>query len=195
MVICQPALAAADAVFQQLREHLNWRQDTITIHGKKRAIPRLQSWYGEAHCGYTYSGLRLEPQPLPPLLKQLKAIAEELSRASFNCVLCNLYRDGNDSVGWHADDEPELGTNPTIASYSFGAERRFLIKLKHGKQRAQPVMLPDNSLLLMSGEMQHHWLHQLPKTQRPVGGRINLTFRHIKQSLQEVRGGLRQLHR
>lgn len=185
VVLCHPVLADASATFYQaLKDTIAWRQDSITIHGTPRPIPRLQAWYGESHCRYSYSGLELAPIPLFSELEQLKTIAEELSTSRFNCVLCNLYRDGNDSVAWHADDEPELGRNPTIASYSFGASRRFLIKPKQGKQKAKAIVLPDNSLLIMSGAMQHHWIHQLPKTKQPVGARINLTFRFIRPDLQ-----------
>ena len=166
-------------IYSQLATQLDWREDSIRVRGEWLKIPRLQAWYGEQHCTYTYSGLTLQPQPFPPLLNTLRRLAEAAANAPFNCVLCNWYRHGQDSVGWHADDEPELGRNPTIASYSFGATRRFLIKPKRGKHRATAIPLPHNSLLVMEGEMQHHWQHQLPKTQQPVGGRINLTFRYI----------------
>ncbi len=170
---------AATDLYSMLAEHLSWREDSIRIRGNLIRIPRLQAWYGEPQCNYTYSGLTLAPQPFPPLLDQLRRLAESAAEAPFNCALCNWYRNGQDSVGWHADNEPELGLNPTIASYSFGATRRFLIKPKRGKHRATGIPLPHNSLLIMKGEMQHHWQHQLPKTQQPVGGRINLTFRYI----------------
>lgn len=176
-----PVLNVSDTnICELLKSKLKWRQDHINVHGKSVPIPRLQAWYGEPHCHYTYSGLTLKPTPFPPALSELKKIAEDLSEALFNCVLCNFYRDGKDSVSWHADNEPELGINPTIASFSFGTQRRFLIKPRKGRHKATSIMLPDNSLLIMAGDMQHHWIHQLPKTQQDVGPRINLTYRYIK---------------
>ncbi len=165
-----------------LKNTLNWRKDSIKVRGNLLPIPRLQAWYGEAHCLYTYSGLSLAPEPFTPLLEQLRMIAQDMARSPFNCVLCNWYRDGRDSVGWHSDNEPELGINPVIASYSFGATRRFLIKPKKGHRRATAIELPHNSLLIMSGAMQHHWNHQVPKTEKAVSGRINLTFRYIRDT-------------
>ncbi len=174
-----PVLEDSGCAYSVLQQGLAWRQDRIQVHGRQVNIPRLQAWYGEPHCRYTYSGLTMQPIPMPAPLMALKSIAEQITGSFFNAVLCNLYRDGQDSVGWHADNEPELGKNPVIASYSFGAERRFLIKPKKGKQPAQALKLCDNSLLVMGGEMQHHWNHQLPKTKQSVGPRINLTFRFI----------------
>jgi len=149
------------------------------------AIPRLTAWHGEK--GYVYSGIRLEPAPWNEPLLELEAIAEELAWAPFNSVLLNLYRDGRDSVSWHADNEPGLGYNPVIASVSLGAQRRF--QLRHRRSGARVSLdLPHGSCLIMAGATQHHWLHQLPKTARPVGPRINLTFRHMRESDQAAQG-------
>ncbi|OZG72907.1 alpha-ketoglutarate-dependent dioxygenase AlkB [Hahella sp. CCB-MM4] len=179
-LICPVIDESGADIYDTLENTLSWRRDSIRVRGNLVEIPRLQAWYGEAHCFYTYSGLTLAPEPFPPVLDRLRNIAQDLAKAPFNCVLCNWYRDGRDSVGWHSDNEPELGINPVIASYSFGATRRFLIKPKKGRLRASAIELPHNSLLIMSGAMQHHWNHQVPKTEKPVGGRINLTFRYIQ---------------
>ncbi|GAL16843.1 alkylated DNA repair protein AlkB [Vibrio maritimus] len=161
---------------QQLQEQLAWRQDTIVMFGKKVAIPRLQAWYGDA--SYTYSNLKLEPLPWNPLLNSLKAHCEKVAGSQFNSVLANLYRDGQDSNGWHSDDEKELGINPVIASMSFGAERRFLLRHKMTGEKVE-FNLTSGSLLIMAGETQHHWQHTIPKTKRFVEPRINLTFRKV----------------
>ncbi|ABC31898.1 Alkylated DNA repair protein [Hahella chejuensis KCTC 2396] len=180
LTLIHPLLADADAAFvlEDLTQHLDWRQDSLRIQGRTIPIPRLQAWYGEPHCHYAYSGLRLNPTPFSPLLQQLRHIASEHAAAKFNCALCNLYRNGQDSVSWHADDEPELGPAPIIASFSFGATRTFQIKPKRGGQTLA-IELLHNSLLIMSGDMQRHWRHQLPKTKAPVGPRVNLTYRYI----------------
>ncbi|MDG9668300.1 alpha-ketoglutarate-dependent dioxygenase AlkB [Hahella sp. CR1] len=180
LTLIHPVLTDADAasVMEDLTQHLAWRQDSLRIQGRTIPIPRLQAWYGEAHCHYAYSGLRLSPTPFSPLLQQLRYIASEHASTEFNCALCNLYRDGQDSVSWHADDEPELGPTPIIASFSFGATRKFQIKPKRGGQTLA-IELMHNSLLIMSGDMQRHWRHQLPKTKTPVGPRLNLTYRNI----------------
>ena len=140
-------------------------------------IPRLTAWHGAA--GYVYSGIRLTPAAWTPPLLELKALAERLAGERFNSVLLNLYRDGRDSVSWHADNEPGLGRDPVIASLSLGAVRRFQLKHRRLDERLA-LDLPHGSCLIMAGATQHHWLHQLPKTTRPVGPRINLTFRHMR---------------
>lgn len=167
----------ADRLFEALLSDVPWRQDQATVMGRRVLIPRLQAWFGES--GYIYSGIRLEPLPWTPDLLILKRIAEGIAGSGFNSVLVNLYRHGQDSVSWHADDEPGLGRNPTIASLSLGATRRF--QLKHRTTGARVDMeLAHGSCLVMAGATQHHWLHQLPKTRRPVGPRINLTFRRMR---------------
>ncbi len=167
----------ADHLFRRLRDEIAWRQDQATVMGRTRPIPRLQAWFGEG--GYVYSGIRLQPSPWTELLLELKAVTERLSRTAFNSALANLYRDGRDSVSWHADQEPGLGRNPTIASVSLGATRRFQMRHRRDRSASLSLDLSHGSLLVMAGATQHHWLHQVPKTARPVGPRINLTFRSM----------------
>ena len=168
------------ALYETLVTTASWRQDEIQLFGKRQRIPRLSAWYGDTDAIYSYSGLRLEPMPW---LAPLAWLRERLNRhlgMSFNSVLLNYYRDGADSMGAHSDDEPELGPSPRIAMVSLGAERRFVLtpRLKGAAQRWQRE-LADGSLLLMAGDCQRHWRHELPKTRRPVAGRISLTYRQI----------------
>lgn len=172
--------AEALALFSLLRDELAWEQSVIRIAGMQRRIPRLNAWYGDPGASYRYSGTDFDPLAWTVTLAQLRSrLAGELD-LEFNSVLANLYRDGNDCVGWHSDDERELGPNPCIASVSLGSERRFVMKHKRDKSIARiELKLPSGSLLVMSGATQHHWIHQLPRTRVPVGPRINLTFRRI----------------
>jgi alkylated DNA repair dioxygenase AlkB len=170
--------AAADRLFALLQGGIDWRQEIATVMGRRLPIPRLTAWHGAA--GYVYSGIRMTPVPWTPPLLELKALAERLAGQSFNSVLLNLYRDGRDSVSWHADNEPGLGRDPVIASLSLGAVRRFQLKHRRLPERLT-LDLPHGSCLIMAGATQHHWLHQLPKTKAPVGPRINLTFRRMQQ--------------
>ncbi|TQV81319.1 alpha-ketoglutarate-dependent dioxygenase AlkB [Exilibacterium tricleocarpae] len=175
--------ATADVLYEQLRRELAWEQSVIRIHGRQVPIPRLNAWYGDPGSDYGYSGIALAPQSWTASLLEVRARLEDTLGQRFNSVLANLYRDGRDSVAWHSDDEAELGRNPLIASVSLGGERRFV--LKHKKRKDVPkleVWLPHGSLLVMSGTTQHAWVHQLPKTAKPVGPRINLTFRQIVKS-------------
>jgi len=169
--------AEADRLLAALLEITPWRQETATVMGRRVAIPRLTAWHGET--GYVYSGIRLEPAPWNPPLLELKRIAETLAGQAFNSVLLNLYRDGRDSVSWHADNEPGLGPNPVIASVSLGAVRRFQLRHRRTRERVS-LDLRHGSCLVMAGATQHHWLHQLPKTARPVTPRLNLTFRRMR---------------
>jgi len=139
----------------------------------------LTAFYGNREVNYRYSGLTLQARPWTGELEKLRRIAEELSGRKYNSVLCNLYRDGRDYMGWHADDERELGSNPVIASMSFGAERRFLLKPRNGEEERIEFLLKSGSLLVMRGDLQRHWLHQLPRALRISRKRINLTFRQI----------------
>jgi alkylated DNA repair dioxygenase AlkB len=168
------APAAADRLFGVLQRTIDWRQEVATVMGRRLPIPRLTAWHGEA--GYVYSGIRMTPARWTPALLELRAIAETLAGQAFNSVLLNLYRDGRDSVSWHADNEPGLGRNPVIASLSLGAVRRFQLKHRRSGERVS-LKLAHGSCLIMAGATQHHWLHQLPKTAQTVGPRINLTFR------------------
>jgi len=173
-------LGIVSSLFVQLREQTRWSQDEIYIAGRRRQIPRLQAWYGDTKAHYSYSGLSMKPLPWTPVLLEIKQAAEALTGATFNSVLLNLYRNGQDSMGWHSDDEPELGPEPVIASVSFGATRDFALRHKHQKTHKMKLSLPSGSLLLMSGRLQQCWQHRVPKTCLPVGERINLTFRLIK---------------
>jgi alkylated DNA repair dioxygenase AlkB len=142
-------------------------------------IPRLTAWYGDQGKSYTYSGIEQHPEHWNPTLKLIKSKIEQIAQVSFNSVLLNLYRDGKDSVSWHSDDEPELGENPIIASVSFGATRRFSLRNKHSKNHKIDIDLASGSFLLMQGETQHFWQHQIAKTAKEIQPRINLTFRII----------------
>jgi len=163
-----------DRYFQSLLHDIPWQQDTIKRYGKQISVPRLTAWFGSG--AYTYSGIQMQPHQWTDLLLAIKAKVEAISGGHFNSVLLNLYRNGNDSVSWHSDDEPELGDSPAIASLSFGATRSFLLKHKSTKQTIK-LDLSHGSLLLMQGSTQTHWLHSVPKTKKPTAARINLTFR------------------
>jgi len=172
--------AAANALLQQLTAEAAWEQRAIRMFGQLLPQPRLTAWYGDSEARYTYSGLAWEPRPWLPALEALRQQVSEAAEAPFNSVLLNLYRDGHDSMGWHADDEPELGPAPTIASLSLGATRRFRLRPRAGLAHAPfGLDLLSGSLLLMRGPTQQHWQHALPKTSRPVGPRLNLTFRWV----------------
>lgn len=166
--------------FPRLRDEIPWRQDEITLFGKTHPIPRLQSFHGEEGISYTYSNLRMKAEAFSGALLGLKELVNLFTGQEFNCVLCNYYRSGRDYAAWHQDNEKELGKNPAIASVSFGATRRFdLRNLETGK--TIKTELPEGSLLLMDGALQHFWKHQLAKTARYRDERINLTFRKIRQ--------------
>jgi alkylated DNA repair dioxygenase AlkB len=174
------ALKESEQIFNALLKEIEWRHDTIKHFGKEIPLPRLTAWYGDAGKVYTYSKIRMEPLPWTPQLLEIKNRVEKISNCTFNSVLINQYRDGRDSVAWHSDDEKELGENPVIASVSFGATRQFMLKHKTRKD-IEPITidLTSGSLLLMQGKTQECWLHQIPKTTKPVLARINLTFRTI----------------
>ncbi|MEG4491175.1 alpha-ketoglutarate-dependent dioxygenase AlkB [Microcoleus sp. D3_18_C4] len=174
------SIEESDRLFSDLYSSINWKQDIIHFYGKKIPLPRLTGWYGDEGKSYTYSGIEQHPDPWTPTLKLIKSKAEEISEVTFNSVLLNLYRHGKDSVSWHSDDEPELGENPIIASISFGGSRRFSLKHKTSENYKINLDLPKGSLLLMKGETQHCWQHQIPKNSKFVEPRINLTFRVIK---------------
>ena len=162
-----------------LLAEIPWQQDQIRIAGKTLPVPRLQCWMGDAGADYGYSGIQLTSRPWHERVQALRKSVERLCNHSFNSVLLNLYRNGQDSVAWHADDEPELGQNPVIASLSLGAERPFSLKHRHNGERYR-LILPSGSLLLMDSCTQHYWLHQLPKVKNLTQARINLTFRQIR---------------
>jgi alkylated DNA repair dioxygenase AlkB len=169
-----------DSILRQLIAEVAWRQDNIRVWGKIYSQPRLVAWYGDRGSDYTYSGIRLTPLPWTDLLLEIRRRVETVTAASFNSVLLNYYRDNRDSMGFHSDDEPELGERPVIASLSLGEERTFVLKHKVDTL-AKPVRLrlASGSLLLMKGETQRYWKHGIAKETRPCGPRINLTFRRI----------------
>jgi alkylated DNA repair dioxygenase AlkB len=167
-------------IFDQLTAEVPWRQERILVWGKMHLQPRLVAWYGDRGSDYTYSGITLTPIPWTDLLLEIKRRIETVTAASFNSVLLNYYRDNRDSMGFHSDDEPELGLRPVIASLSLGEERTLILKHKLNKL-AKPIRLKlaSGSLLLMKGETQRYWTHGVAKESRPCGPRINLTFRQI----------------
>ena len=169
----------SNTFFDTIKSETNWQQDDITIFGKTYKQPRLTALFGDSNQSYSYSNIVMHPQPFSQSLLRIKNKVEENSKHNFNTVLANLYRDGNDSNGWHADNEKELGQNPIIASISFGEARPFHFKHRHIKEERHKLNLEHGSLLLMKGEMQHYWLHQIAKTKKQIGERINLTFRTL----------------
>lgn len=169
----------ADSYFTIFKKSIDWQQDDIKVFGKVHPQPRLTALYSSNNKPYSYSNVTMHPKTFSPELLQLKKEIEALAQCEFTTCLLNLYRNGKDSNGWHADNEKELGQNPVIASLSLGASRYF-----HFKHNTRPdklkILLEHGSLLLMKGETQHFWKHQIPKTARNVDERINLTFRIIK---------------
>jgi len=169
---------ASAAAFSALRAETPWRAEQIRIAGRMIDVPRRTAWYGDPGATYVYSGLRNEPLPWTPLLEALRDAVTAAAGAPLNSVLLNWYRDGRDSMGWHADDEPELGKEPVIASLSLGAPRRFVLRHAKKKGRATAFVLGDGALLVMTGRTQRFYRHAVPK-EEAAGERINLTFRRI----------------
>jgi alkylated DNA repair dioxygenase AlkB len=169
-----------ETLLARLIAETSWRADPIKVWGKVYMQPRLMAWYGDTGKSYMYSGRLYEPYPWTPLLLALKDCVEQACHHTFNSVLLNYYRDGHDSMGFHSDNEPELGRIPVIASLSLGETRTFVLKHKSNKA-LKPIRLKlnDGSLLLMSGELQTYWQHGIPKETKPCGARVNLTFRSI----------------
>ena len=173
----------ADAFAASLIAEADWEQQVLKIFGREVAAPRLSAWYGDPGAAYAYSGLRLEPKPWLPALSELRSRLERRTGCHFNSVLLNLYRDGRDGMGWHSDDEPELGYAPTIASLSFGGARRFLLRHRTRRDLDTLTLHPGHgSLILMAGSTQRCWKHSVPKTARPTEPRLNLTYRAIRSS-------------
>lgn len=184
-------VAAAEKLYHHLLSSLPWSQPTIRVAGRSLPIPRLQTWIGDSDAYYGYSGRGFLPVPWLTELERLKAQLEQACGGRFNSVLANFYRDGNDSVAYHADDEGELGDQPVIASLSLGGTRRFLLKPKDGYATAHPgcaLDLANGDLLIMAGDTQTNWLHSVPKTRKPCGSRMNLTFRQIKRAVSTHKG-------
>lgn len=170
----------SDQIFQKLFEQTNWRQEQIRVYGKKLDLPRLTAWYGDPGKAYSYSGISMLPDSWTEILLKIKERVDAASGVRFNSVLLSLYRTGEDSLSWHQDDEPELGEDPVIASVSFGDTRCFQFRHKARKELSKvSIDLTHGSLLIMKGSTQRFWVHQVPKTVKPVGPRINLTFRVI----------------
>jgi alkylated DNA repair dioxygenase AlkB len=172
----------SDRLLLNLKEKIEWTQNTIRFYGKESLVPRLEAWYGDPGKSYAYSGIQMDPKPWTQELLTIKQAVEPLAEVVFNSVLINYYRDGKDRVAWHSDDEKELGQNPVIGSVSLGAERKFKLRHKQYKSNGlkHEILLRHGSFLLMQGSTQHHWMHEIPRTAKPIGPRINLTFRIIK---------------
>ncbi len=171
----------AARLFETLRREIPWQQDDIRVFGKTYPQPRLTALFANNGKPYAYSNITMTPHTFTEDLLQIKEKIERLlPETSFTTCLLNLYRDGRDSNGWHADDESVLGRNPVIASVTLGEERPFHFKHKKNPSLKHKMILENGSLLIMKAETQHRWLHQVPKTTRPIGERINLTFRIIR---------------
>jgi len=168
----------ADRFFEILSTSILWQQDDIKVFGKVYKQPRLTALYASNNNSYTYSNITMKPHQFTEELLLIKSKIETICSETFTSCLLNLYRNGQDSNGWHADDEKELGPEPAIASISFGEERVFHFKHKT-KDLKQKIVLQHGSLLLMQGKTQEHWLHQIPKSKKNMKPRINLTFRNI----------------
>lgn len=171
--------ATSDNYLKVLLDTIDWKQEKMNMYGKELLFPRLTSWYGDNDKLYSFSGITLRPKQWTTDLLEIKRKVETKVEASFNSVLLNRYRNGNDSISWHSDAEKELGKNPIIASVNFGATREFQLRHIHTKEKLS-IELSHGSLFIMLGELQHFWQHQIPKTKKPVSERINLTFRVIK---------------
>jgi alkylated DNA repair dioxygenase AlkB len=169
----------SDRLFADLQAAVSWKQDPILIFGKSVMQPRLTASFGDPGTEYTYSGITMTPTPWIAPLQEIKTRIESESGTKFNSALLNLYRDEKDSMGWHRDNEKELGHNPIIASVSFGAVREFQFRHRNDKELKATVPLEHGSFLLMAGTTQHHWLHSIPKTKTKLGPRLNITFRRI----------------
>jgi alkylated DNA repair dioxygenase AlkB len=170
----------SDRLFRDLLNQTNWRQENMRLYGKQVDLPRLTAWYGDSGKSYSYSGISMEPNQWTETLLEIKRRVDRETGVRFNSVLLSLYRTGQDSLSWHQDDEPELGQDPVIASVSFGGTRSFQFKHKARKELNKvSIDLTHGSLLIMKGPTQRFWVHQIPKTSKPVSPRINLTFRFI----------------
>ena len=170
---------SADQWLAELLAQTPWQQPQVLVQGRQHKVPRLVAWYGDAGVSYGYSGLRHPSLSWTPLLAKIRTQVEAAAGQPLNGVLLNYYRDGQDSMGWHSDDEPELGANPLIASLSLGGERRFDWRRRGTSHIEHSLALTHGSLLVMAGATQHHWQHQVAKTRKPCAPRLNLTFRRI----------------
>jgi len=177
--------AQACGLMDALLAGIPWTRHRLRIFGREVEAPRLSCWIGDPDVTYRYSGTRFMPEPWPSALAPVRDGVSDAVGVRFNSVLANLYRDGHDAMGWHSDDERELGPRPVIASLSLGATRRFVLKAREadadGRFARHVLELPHGSLLVMRGDTQARFRHALPRTARPVGPRINLTFRKIQR--------------
>lgn len=169
----------ADVLADGLSRVLPWQVHRVRLFGREVDSPRLSCWMGDPGAVYRYSGVRHEPHPWAEALLPIRDRLVRETGVAFNSALANLYRDGRDCMGWHSDDEPELGVQPVIASLSLGATRRFVLKHRRDPGRKLAFDLAHGSLLVMRGDTQGDYRHALPRTSKPVGPRINLTFRRI----------------
>jgi alkylated DNA repair dioxygenase AlkB len=174
----------ADRLLHNLHKEIDWKQEKMSMYGKVHNLPRLMAFYGDTeqednNHQYTFSGIKKTAREWTRSLEEVKERIETVSKVRFNSVLANLYRDGNDGVAWHSDDEVELGRTPTIASLSFGQVREFQLKHKTHSHLRHSLLLPHGSFLLMSGPTQQYWSHQIPKRAASMNPRINLTYRII----------------
>jgi len=177
-VLHASAVPDGDSLFERLGSEIPWAEHQVFVFGRWVQQPRLTAWFGDSNLPYQYSGNSLPAHHWTPDLLSIRVICEQLAGSTFNSALANLYRNGSDSIAWHADNEPELGTDPVIASVNLGQERRFDLRHRDTGETVK-VPLPHGSVLVMSGPTQHHWLHQVAKSSKPLAPRINLTFRMI----------------
>lgn len=182
--LCQSLFSRSesDDLLLALLEEVTWSSHELVLFGRKVTEPRLSAWVADEGVAYTYSGMPRRPDPWSPTLFRLRQTAEATTGSKFNSVLANLYRSGDDAMGWHADDEPELGRDPVIASLSFGDERRFDFRHRTTGESVS-VTLPHGSLLVMSGPTQANWKHRIARTKKSHNPRVNLTFRYVHLGL------------
>ena len=170
-----------ELLLRDLIDNVNWKQESIKVFGKVHPQPRLSAWYGDENSAYSYSGIKQQPMAWTPVLSNIKNRVETISGYAFNSVLLNYYRDQNDCMGMHSDDEKDLGSQPVIASLSLGEERDFILKHKYRKDlEIIKLPLPSGSLLLMKGDTQSRWKHGINRQRQVCGARVNLTFRQVR---------------
>ena len=170
---------ASDQLLARSLAGIAWTQDHITLFGKSMPVPRGTAWFSSVSATYRYSGLEHQPQAMPDFVRELLLEVVKRTEIEFNSILVNLYQDGTQSMGWHADNEPELGPEVTIASLSVGAERELRFRHRHNKERRLGISLEHGSLLMMYSPLQLYWLHELPKRRRITEPRINFSFREL----------------
>jgi alkylated DNA repair dioxygenase AlkB len=170
--------AECEHIYRQLRDGHRWPDNRYVVAGRQFILPRLQTWHADPGIRYSYSNNLLETRSWTPLLSEIRTRVETQLNFQFNSVLVNLYRNGNDYVGWHSDNEPELGEQPFIASMTFGMERQFEFRHKKSSETGR-LLLGSGTLLIMQPSFQHDWLHSLAIDEKVTEGRINLTFRKV----------------